>query len=248
VRTLLQVGVLSLGLLKNENVGIGVIPEREEIIVGGLRFGGVARESVGASEAEMSERAKWVVGREGFRTGRLQLSGNPSYQALTRLDCNFALIKESEAGPRLQQSQSLLVIHGFPRDKFLCKHIHSAKEGQLEEKSHEIEVPEDQRASLSHPVAYPLEMDWHLGPVEASTVVMAEVVSFVHEVHLIDKGHGISEKIFGTFWVTESVLHPCGDCVDEIHAEKRNQHEHRPNSPIVNKDSSEVSIVARHSP
>src|SRR2546429_7090851 len=36
--------------------------------------------------------------------------------------------------------------------------------------------------------------------------------------------------------------------VDEIHAEQRNQHEHGPNSPIVNEHSSEVSIVARHYP
>src|SRR6266850_7038718 len=147
-----------------------------------------------------------------------------------------------EAGPHRQQSQSLLVIHGLPRDKFLGKHIHSAKEGQLEEKAHKVQVPEDQRASLSHSPANLLEMDWHVGPVKASAVVMTEVVSFVHEVHLTHNGHGISEIILRTFRVTESVLDPCGDCVDEIHAEKRNQHEHRPNSPIVNKDSSEVSI------
>jgi len=42
-----------------------------------------------------------------------------------------------------QQSQSLLVIHGLPRDKFLGKHIHSAKERQLEEKSEKIQIPED---------------------------------------------------------------------------------------------------------
>src|SRR6266566_800973 len=160
----------------------------------------------------------------------------------------FACSRNPKAGTLRQQGQFLLRIHGLPRDKFLGKHIHSAKEGQLDEKSHKIQVPEDQRASLSHPVADPLEMDWHLGPVEAGTVVMAEVVSLVHEVHLIHNGHGISEIILRTFWVTESVLDPCGDCVDKIHAEKRNQHEHRPNPPIVNKDSSEVSIVARHSP
>jgi hypothetical protein len=137
------------------------------------------------------------------------------------------------------------VIHGLPRDKFLGKHIRPAEEGQLDEKSHEIQVPEDQRPSLSHPVANPLEMDWHLGPVKASTVVMAEMVSFVHEVHLIDKGHRISEIIFRTFRVTESVLDPCGDCVDEIHAEKRNQHEHRPNSPIVNKNSYEDAAFVK---
>src|SRR5258708_11449774 len=91
-------------------------------------------------------------------------------------------------------------------------------------------------------------MDWHLGPVKASSMVVAQVVSFVQEVHLIHNRHGIRKIILRTFWITESVLDPCGDCVDEIHAEKRNQDEHSPNSPVVNKDRSEVSIVARHSP
>src|SRR5256886_9288862 len=158
------------------------------------------------------------------------------------------LISSLEASPLRQQGQSLVVIHGLPRDKFLSKYIHSAQESQLHEKFHKIQVSEGQRASLSHLVANPLKMNWHLGPVKTGTVVMAEVVSFVHEVHLIHNGHGIGEIIFRTFRVTEGVPDPCGDCVDEIYAEKRNQYEHRPNSPIVNKDSSEISVVARHSP
>src|SRR5260370_24306518 len=116
--------------------------------------------------------------------------------------------RHPEAGPLRQQGQFLLVIHGLPRDKFLGKDIHSAKDGQLDEKSHKIQIPEHQHASLSHPVANALEMDWHLGPVKAGTVVMAEVVSFVHKVHLIQNGHGISKIIFNMFWVAESVLHP----------------------------------------
>src|SRR6266851_8915640 len=90
-----------------------------------------------------------------------------------------------------QQSQSLLVIHGLPRDKFLGQHIHSTKESQLDEKLHKIQVPKDQGAGLSHLVANPLQMGGHLGPVQARSVVMTEVVSFVHEVHLIKNGHGI---------------------------------------------------------
>jgi hypothetical protein len=39
-------------LLQDGNIGIGIFPEREEIVVGGLGFGGVARESVGVSEAQ----------------------------------------------------------------------------------------------------------------------------------------------------------------------------------------------------
>jgi hypothetical protein len=45
----------TLGLLQDRDVGVGVFPQREEIIVGGLRLGGVAGESVGASEAQMGE-------------------------------------------------------------------------------------------------------------------------------------------------------------------------------------------------
>jgi hypothetical protein len=42
-------GVFGFGLAEDEDVGIGVFPECEEIAVGGFCFGGVARESVGAS-------------------------------------------------------------------------------------------------------------------------------------------------------------------------------------------------------
>ena len=36
-------------------------------------------------------------------------------------------------------------------------------------------------------LANPLEMDGHLGPVKAGTVVMAEAATFVHEVHFISR-------------------------------------------------------------
>jgi len=60
-RRSLQFGVLGLSLLQDGNVGVRVFPECEEIIVGGLRFCGVARESVGAGDAKVSECAEWVV-------------------------------------------------------------------------------------------------------------------------------------------------------------------------------------------
>jgi len=107
-----------------------------------------------------------------------------------------------------QQSQPLLVIHGLPGDKFLGQDIHSAKESQLDEKLHKIQVPKDQGAGLSHLVANTLQMGGHLGPVQARPVVMAEVVSFVHEVHLVKDGHGIYKIVSGMFRVTEGVLNP----------------------------------------
>ena len=50
---LLQLRVLRLGFLQNGNVGVGVFPEGEEILVCTLRFGGVAREAVGAGQTQV---------------------------------------------------------------------------------------------------------------------------------------------------------------------------------------------------
>ena len=91
------------------------------------------------------------------------------------------------------------MIHGLPRDKFLGEHIHPSKEGQLEEESQEIQVAEHQGAGLSHPVTNPLKMGRHLGPVQASSVVMTKVVSFVHEVDLIKNGYGMRKVVLGLF-------------------------------------------------
>jgi hypothetical protein len=46
----LQLGVLRLGLLQDGDVGVGVFPEREEILVLTLRPGSVARHRVGTTE------------------------------------------------------------------------------------------------------------------------------------------------------------------------------------------------------
>src|SRR5262249_46836422 len=147
-----------------------------------------------------------------------------------------------------QQSQLLLVSHGLPRDEFPCKHIYSPKEGQIEEKSDKIQVAEDQRPGLSHLVANPLEMDRHLSPMQASSVVMTKMESFVHEVDFIKDRHGMRKVIPWMLRVMEGVLDPCSDSRDEVDAKKRNQHEHGPNSPIVDKNRCEVDIVPRYTP
>jgi hypothetical protein len=41
--------VFGLGLLEDGNVGIGVFPEREEILIGGAGFRGVALQCIGAA-------------------------------------------------------------------------------------------------------------------------------------------------------------------------------------------------------
>jgi hypothetical protein len=48
-------------LLQDGDVGVGVFPEGEEIVVGGLGFGGVAREGIRAGEAEMRQRTQGKV-------------------------------------------------------------------------------------------------------------------------------------------------------------------------------------------
>jgi len=139
------------------------------------------------------------------------------------------------------------MIHGIPGHKFLSEHIHPAQERQLEEKFEEIQIPEDQRVGLSHPFAKALEMDGHLRPMKTRTVVVAEVVSFIHKVDFIDDGNRICEIIIGLLWVTEGVLNPSGDGIDKVHAENGNHYEAHPNSPVVNKDSDAVTVEARHS-
>ncbi len=54
----MQLRVLRLGFLQNRNVGIGVFPEGEKILIGDAGLGGVAGEGVGTGEAEMGERTE----------------------------------------------------------------------------------------------------------------------------------------------------------------------------------------------
>jgi hypothetical protein len=114
------------------------------------------------------------------------------------------------------------VIHGLPRDKFFGKHIQSAKESQLDEELHKIQVAKDQGARLSHFVANSFQMGGHLGPVQARAMVMTEVVAFVHEVYVIEDGYGIYKIIIGLIRITEGVLNPRCDGHYEVHGEKRN--------------------------
>ena|SRR6516164_2660910 len=46
---LLQLRILRLGLLQDGDVAIGVLPQREEIVVGGAGFGGVALHGISAT-------------------------------------------------------------------------------------------------------------------------------------------------------------------------------------------------------
>jgi hypothetical protein len=54
--TSLQFGVFRFGLLEHGDVGVGVFPESEEIVVGSAGFGGVALHGVSATELKMGKR------------------------------------------------------------------------------------------------------------------------------------------------------------------------------------------------
>ena len=53
---LLQFRVLRLGLFQDGDVRIGVFPEGEEVLIGRLGFGAVARNSAGSAELESGQR------------------------------------------------------------------------------------------------------------------------------------------------------------------------------------------------
>lgn len=55
-RGLLKFDVFGFGLLEDGEVGVGVFPEREEILVGGAGSGGFAGGGRSAGEAEAGER------------------------------------------------------------------------------------------------------------------------------------------------------------------------------------------------
>src|ERR1039458_6929481 len=49
---LLQLCVLRLGFFQDGDVGVGVFPEREEVLVCTLRFGGVAGKGIGPAQLQ----------------------------------------------------------------------------------------------------------------------------------------------------------------------------------------------------
>ena len=59
---LLQLRKLGFGLFENGDAGVGIFPEREEILVCRFRFCGVAAEGVGAAQAKLCQR---MLGRHG---------------------------------------------------------------------------------------------------------------------------------------------------------------------------------------
>ena len=65
----MQFRVLRLGLLQDRDVGVGVFPERDEVLICQLCFGGIAGESVGTGEAEM---CKGLIQRDWVNSAMIQ--------------------------------------------------------------------------------------------------------------------------------------------------------------------------------
>src|SRR5213592_2459198 len=57
----LQLRVLRLGFLQDGDVGVGVFPEGEEILIGGAGLGCVPGEGMGTGQAEMGKRTERIV-------------------------------------------------------------------------------------------------------------------------------------------------------------------------------------------
>ena len=63
-RHLLQLRVFGFGVLQDGEVGIGVFPQRKEVLVGAAALGRNSRERIGPAQSEMSKRHQWIAGRK----------------------------------------------------------------------------------------------------------------------------------------------------------------------------------------
>src|ERR1700688_864539 len=54
--TSLKLRVLRLGFLQDRDVGVGVFPEGEKVLVGHFRFGGIARKRICSSQLKVCQR------------------------------------------------------------------------------------------------------------------------------------------------------------------------------------------------
>ena len=84
---LFQLGELGLGLVDAGEVGVGVFPEREEVVIGGLRFDHIALQGVGAGEAEMGQlplRRQWPD------AAMVQTAWNSAAASLGLRSCRYA--------------------------------------------------------------------------------------------------------------------------------------------------------------
>jgi len=79
--------VLRLCLVKDRNVRVSVLPEREEILVGGAALGSVALHRVGAAQLEVSQRADGFIQDDA-----------PMVEDFLKLCDRFAALMSSKVG------------------------------------------------------------------------------------------------------------------------------------------------------
>src|SRR5215469_16244222 len=94
----MQLRVFRLGLLQDGDVGIGVFPEVEEILISSLGFGGIARDGIGAGQLKTGERAEQEVPHKsgmiselldlGSRSGTVPLGEVSQAANVHGIDCN----------------------------------------------------------------------------------------------------------------------------------------------------------------
>src|SRR6266850_7610051 len=87
VTELLQLCVFCLCFEKDRNVGIGVFPEGEKILVGGARFGCVALHRVATTQLEMSQRTDGFIGHDPAMV-----------EDFLKLCCRFAALTRGKIG------------------------------------------------------------------------------------------------------------------------------------------------------
>jgi hypothetical protein len=94
---LLQLRVLSFSLLQDGDVGVGVFPEREEILVRRLGLGRVALHNIGSADLEMGEYSDGLVDyNSAMVEDFLELGGG--FAALMRGQIGFASNKNGIQG------------------------------------------------------------------------------------------------------------------------------------------------------
>ncbi len=84
VRQLLQLRVLRLGFPQDGDVGVGVFPEREEVLVLRASLDGVAGKGVGASEAQVRQCADYIISRYSRMVDNLLELGGSSRALMCR--------------------------------------------------------------------------------------------------------------------------------------------------------------------
>ncbi len=91
---LLQLRVLRLSFFQDGDVGVGVFPEREEILISGPGFDSVALQSVGTGETEMCQCANGVIHDDAaMAEDFLEIGG--AFVALTRYQMGFSSHKNA---------------------------------------------------------------------------------------------------------------------------------------------------------